>query len=298
MTGADHTERRTDIMHESNVDVFTKPDSSAPIDTAQLVLDSPHAATAAKFERPSETEILRQLQQLEVSLSIFDRSSKERMSLQGNHPTLGLLVEPHEDLKNAVVVTQMMSGTTAAKIPRWRRRYLNSIIQEIEGQQVTTPQDVTTLIRDARLARKQRIKVTFGGPQRSSRTSDEIPQLHFDQLNVIAHHLHALRTGEDQWNQKDNIRRTGIFDALETTTHTHGPLSRRRQLNRRSSKDSQHRSVLARSCKHRRHGLDGANRNGDSFRNMTHRKCLEHRARALLTEIPSYYRGSGRTSTK
>jgi hypothetical protein len=120
MTGADHTERRTDVMHEPNVDVFTKPDSSAPIDTTQLVLDSvdpPYTATAAKFERPSETEILRQLQQLEVSLSIFDRSSKERISLRGNHPTLGLLVEPHEDLKNAVVVTQMMSGTTAAKIP-------------------------------------------------------------------------------------------------------------------------------------------------------------------------------------
>jgi hypothetical protein len=170
MTGADHTERRTDIMHEPNVDVFTKPDSSAPIDTTQLVLDSvdpPYTATAAKFERPSETEILRQLQQLEVSLSIFDRSSKERISLRGNHPTLGLLVEPHEDLKNAVVVTQMMSGTTAAKIPRWRSRYRNSIIQEIEGQQVTTPQDVTTLIRDARLARKQHIEVTFGRPQRS-----------------------------------------------------------------------------------------------------------------------------------
>ena len=44
-------------------------------------------------------------------------------------------------------------------------------------------------------------------------TSDGIPQLHFDQLNVIAHHLHAIRTGEDQWKQKENIKRTGDNDA-------------------------------------------------------------------------------------
>ena len=44
-------------------------------------------------------------------------------------------------------------------------------------------------------------------------TSDGIPQLHFDQLNVIAHHLHAIKSGEDQWNQKDSIRRTGDDEA-------------------------------------------------------------------------------------
>jgi hypothetical protein len=47
----------------------------------------------------------------------------------------------------------------------------------------------------------------------SSMTSDGIPQLHFDQLNVIAHHLHAICTGEDQWQQKENIKKTGDDDA-------------------------------------------------------------------------------------
>jgi hypothetical protein len=52
MTGADHTERRTDIMHEKEQTVNDKPDTE-PIDTTQLVLDScspPYTATAAKFE--------------------------------------------------------------------------------------------------------------------------------------------------------------------------------------------------------------------------------------------------------
>jgi hypothetical protein len=213
MTGADHGKRRTDVVHEKGIEITTKPDS-APIDTTQLVLDSappPHRACAAKFERPSETEIFRQL---EMSLSTFDRSMKERMSLRGNHPTLGILVEPHEDLKRAVVVAQMQSGTSAAKTPRWRSRCRNSVIQEVDGeQQTTTPQNLTLKIREARIARKEHVTVTFGRPQKSSMTSDGIPQLHFDQLNVIAHHLHAIGSGEDQWQQKENIKRAGDDDA-------------------------------------------------------------------------------------
>jgi hypothetical protein len=204
MTGADHKERRTDVMHEKAREIVDKP-GITPIDTTQLVLDScppPYTATAAKFERPEEVEVLRQLQQLEMSLSIFDRSIKENVSLRGNHPTLGILVAMHEDLKNAVIVTPMMSGTSAAKIPRWRSRYRNSIIQEVDGNQITTPADLINAIREARLARKETVEITFGRPQMSAMTSDGIPQLHFDQLNVTAHHLHAIRTGEDQWNQK------------------------------------------------------------------------------------------------
>jgi hypothetical protein len=217
MTGADHTERRTDIMHDKDVEVTAKPGSAPPLDTTQLVLDSvspPYTATAAKFERPDESEISRQLGQLEMSLSIFDRSSKERIPLRGNHPTLGLIIAPHEDLKRAVVVTEIMSGTSAAKIPRWRSRYRNSIIQEVDGEQISTPQEFATKIREARITQgKESVEITFGRPQMSAMTSDGIPQLHFDQLNVIAHHLHAIRTGEDQWNQKENIKRTGDDDA-------------------------------------------------------------------------------------
>ncbi len=208
-------------MHEEPVEVTEKANSTIPIDTTQLVLDSvppPYTATAAKFERPrytrpGEAELIRQLQQLEVSLSVFDRSAKERISLRGNHPTLGLVVEPHSDMKRAVVVTQMTSGTSAAKIPRWRSRYRNSIIQEVDGEQITTPQDLQDTIRAARLAKKETVEITFGRPRLSAMTSDGIPQLHFDQLNVIAHHLHAIRTGEDQWKQKENIILTGDDDA-------------------------------------------------------------------------------------
>jgi hypothetical protein len=53
MTGADHKERRADVMHEQPVKVTTKPEPTTPHDTTQLVHDlvpPPCTATAAKFE--------------------------------------------------------------------------------------------------------------------------------------------------------------------------------------------------------------------------------------------------------
>jgi hypothetical protein len=63
-----------------------------------------------------------------------------------------MINEPHADLNNAVIIIQMMSGTSAAKIPRWRSRYQNPIVQEINGEQITTTQAVAMKIREARLA--------------------------------------------------------------------------------------------------------------------------------------------------
>jgi hypothetical protein len=147
------------------------------------------------------------------SRSLTATTTARDVTYRGNHPTLGILVTMHDDLKHAVVVTQMMSGTSAAKIPQWRSRYRNSIIQAVDGEQITTTEDLATQIREARRALKETVEISFGRPQMSSMTPDGIPQLHFYQLNVIAYYLHAIRTGEDQWNQKANIKRTGDDDA-------------------------------------------------------------------------------------
>jgi hypothetical protein len=122
-------------------------------------------------------------------------------------------VSPQEDLKRAVVVTEMQSGTSAAKTSRWRGRHRNSVIQEADGEQIATPQDLRDKICAARTARKENVTITFGRPPKSHMTSDGTPQLHFDQLNVIARHLHAVRTGEDQWQQRENIELAGDDDA-------------------------------------------------------------------------------------
>ena len=107
----------------------------------------------------------------------------------------------------------MQSSISAAKIPCWRSRYRNCIVQAVDGKQVTTPLDLADKIRLTRKANKEHVTITFSRPQMSAMTSDGIPQLHFDQLNVIAHHLHPIETGEDQWNQRENTRCTGDNDA-------------------------------------------------------------------------------------
>jgi hypothetical protein len=34
-------------------------------------------------------------------------------------------------------------------------------------------------------------------------TGEGLPTLHFDQLNVIVHHLHHINTGKDLWPNKE-----------------------------------------------------------------------------------------------
>jgi hypothetical protein len=73
---------------------------------------------------------------------------------------------------------------------------------------MTTPQDLKN-----KLARRQTVAITFGRPQMKFADIRGHAQLNFDQLNVIAHHLHAVRIGEDQWQQKEKIKGTGNNDA-------------------------------------------------------------------------------------
>jgi hypothetical protein len=52
---------------------------------------------------------------------------------------------------------------------------------------------------EKQLQRKQFVTVQFAQPAWSATTSKVVPTLQFDQLNVIAHHMHAIKTGENLW---------------------------------------------------------------------------------------------------
>ena len=71
----------------------------------------------------------------------------------------------------------------------------------IENQDVHTTQDVETIIHQARKQRKQQIAIQFAKPKWHAHTGEGIPTLHFDQLNVIAHHMRAIKDNKKtSWN--------------------------------------------------------------------------------------------------
>jgi hypothetical protein len=51
-----------------------------------------------------------------------------------------------------------------------------------------------------RLKHQRHVTVQFAHPSWTATTSEGVPTLQFDQLNVIAHHLHAIRTSDTLWH--------------------------------------------------------------------------------------------------
>jgi hypothetical protein len=85
--------------------------TSEPIDVNDLqrriILDNPlpynAAAAKAKFDRPSTDELHRQLQQLDVTLNLFEPAVSEHIPITGSHPTAGLVLESHKEYTDNVV---------------------------------------------------------------------------------------------------------------------------------------------------------------------------------------------------
>jgi hypothetical protein len=207
VTGTPHAERRTDTLLDTIPEICQAlPPSSDNLDNLpqRILMDNPlpHSAAAAKakFERPHTDELHRQLQQLDITLNIFEPAVSEHISILGSHPTAGLIVEPHPEYSDTTIFKRFEPGTPAHRtIKRWKSRIAGSIIRLIDDEDVYCPADIVRIMSDKRRQRKQFVTIQFAQPTWSATSSEGVPTLQFDQLNVIAHHMHAIKTGENLW---------------------------------------------------------------------------------------------------
>jgi hypothetical protein len=113
----------------------------------------------------------------------------------------GMIVEEHKDYTENVVFCQFELGTPAHKtIRQWKSHIAGSIIRLIGDQDVYIPANVVHIMAEKRLQWKQYVTVQFAQPAWSATSSEGVPALQFDQLNVIARHMHTINTGETLWN--------------------------------------------------------------------------------------------------
>jgi hypothetical protein len=119
----------------------------------QLIHDSPlpQAAAAAKFARPSPSELTQQLEMLEVTLNIFEPAVTETLPLQGTHNTLGLITEQHPKYLESLVFQQCHPGTVSHKtIRRWKSRLKGAIIQMVDNILITDREQFQQVLQDKR----------------------------------------------------------------------------------------------------------------------------------------------------
>ena len=127
-TEGDHAEHTTNREPEKVTFPFKDP---RPVDPSNIVEDILNATetcyTAAaaaqvrmkinrmKFERPDLTALLHKLETLDVSTNRFMYETSHTLPLQneGFHPTMGLVVATHPDMKDVVELVQLQIGTIA-----------------------------------------------------------------------------------------------------------------------------------------------------------------------------------------
>ena len=122
ITGTPHQERRTDILLDKIPEDMEATDLEIPNLITRTLEDNPLPSTAAaakaRFERPSTTDLHRQLQLLDVTLNIFELAVSEQLPLEGSHPTLGLFPEQHPEYAETIIFTPCNPGTISHKCIR------------------------------------------------------------------------------------------------------------------------------------------------------------------------------------
>jgi hypothetical protein len=162
-TGTPQEERCTDKLLDTIPETcHNTPNESMDINDLQtcIILDNPllhNAATAkAKFDWPTTDELHRQLQQLDITLNIFEPAVLEHIPITGSHPTAGMIVEEHKEYTENVVFCRFEPGPPAHKtIKCWRSHIAGSIIRLIDDQDVYTPANVVRIMAKKRLQRKE-----------------------------------------------------------------------------------------------------------------------------------------------
>jgi hypothetical protein len=209
ITGTPHNERRTDILLDKTAPLEYEATDADPLlqlnHNLMTIDDSPLPFTAAaakakatKHVRQPEEVLTHELLLMDITTNIHEPAVSETISLQGGHPTLGLVAENHPEYEDTVTLTRCDPGTIAHKqIRRWKSRLRGSTIRMLDEVTILNVEHLQETVRLKRLTGNTHITIQFANPSWSAMSGEGLPTLQFDQLNVIAHHLNAIRHDED-----------------------------------------------------------------------------------------------------
>eukprot|EP00555_Chaetoceros_dichaeta_P004056 CAMPEP_0198252752 /NCGR_PEP_ID=MMETSP1447-20131203/3232_1 /TAXON_ID=420782 /ORGANISM="Chaetoceros dichaeta, Strain CCMP1751" /LENGTH=139 /DNA_ID=CAMNT_0043938127 /DNA_START=168 /DNA_END=584 /DNA_ORIENTATION=- len=129
-----------------------------------------------------------------LSPNPFGNSTTIVIPLKGLHPTLGLSLSPHPD-SDRILLKECLPSTLAGRIHRWRSTLRESTMIAVNDIHIDTLDEITSAIAAARLRRDDSVSFTLATPEQVTiRPNNNIPQIHFDQLNVMSHQHNPART--------------------------------------------------------------------------------------------------------
>jgi len=146
-----------------------------------------------------------------LNLNPFGPSTIITLPVNSTYQSLGLDLIQHED-NDRILLQSCVPSTPTARIPRWRSTLRHSLVIAIDNAPISSIHDIHEHIVKARSRNSKSVVVTLVPTERINSTPDfSIPQIHFDQMNIMAHQHHAAKHGTPP--RSDPHSATSITDA-------------------------------------------------------------------------------------
>ena len=119
--------------------------------------------------------------------------------VRGNDEMLGMEVDD-KSMVGRLILMHCKKGTPMARIPKWRTQLRGAILVKIDDVQVSSIEEIIRTIQNRKLKlenlkpKDRVVHLTFRTLEKTSMHPQKgIPQLYYDQLNVIAQHQFELK---------------------------------------------------------------------------------------------------------
>ena len=149
---------------------------------------------------------------IEMSLDIYDPSTTVTVSLNGDHKHFGF--QFRSDLQTPAI-QDCGHGTPASNIECWRSMFSNANIRAINGEIINTIAHSHQQAKELRATSTTECAVTIAHEYFGNlHTAQGLPQIHFDQLQALAHHLNCIKYGDDYNFNEDQDQDATVMKAI------------------------------------------------------------------------------------
>lgn len=202
--------------------INSKSTPSAPRITPQTT------ALAAAFNS-AHTEVLSN------SLCLTTAACSEKIShhikLRGDRPTLGLKLAQADN--GDIIVQDILPRTPAYRLPRWRTMLRGATLHSINNAKVKSTSDYKNFISTYRQLNHSTAHFTFIKCERVNEHADTtMPQLTFDQLSIINHHINSTKYDTEPWSDTHDSPKIHLDEARDilNVLHSTDKLTRRKSM--------------------------------------------------------------------
>ena len=179
-----------------STDEQTHPAPSCPTDPITRTLTeqlTEHDIVPSPQNKPTDNTIQPPIN-IYMSDNPFDDLVNIKITIKGDHPTLGMILHqcPH---RHKLQVTDMAKGTPACRIPKWRSILRHAYLLQLDKHIINSMDDLLKTIQQARKHRLLTAECKFATDKSYGiHPQMGIPQIYFDQMNIIARHIHDANT--------------------------------------------------------------------------------------------------------